>query len=118
MQSLTHDGRQAWAAALPVHRPDLPPAPAADPRVQALWALVAAERRVGHDPATLAAARLATAAAIAGDERVITAAVGGDLQAAQEAAAEWQQQREETCKQRRREWRHARPRLLQPAPLP
>lgn len=76
----------------------------ADPRGSALKRLAAAEKAAEHDPAALAQARWATAAAIAGDENTITAANAGDPNAVAQAAADFQRrQREEEMRQRGRE---------------
>jgi hypothetical protein len=85
---------EAWKEApQPMRAPPRPKArPPTDPRAAALATLARAETAAGRDPARLAAARAATAAAVDGDAATVTAAAAGDVAGAQRAAAEWQAQ--------------------------
>ena len=74
----------------------------ADARAAVLMMLARSEANVARDPHRLAAARTATAAAVAGDEATIAAAVNGDTAGAERAAAEWQaRQRADLAKRER-----------------
>lgn len=88
------DLRAASAAALAsTARPRTTGEPS-DPKAAAILALHQAEQGC-TDPTTLARARTATAAAVAGDTATIAAAAGGNVAAAQTAGHTWQRRQDE-----------------------
>ena len=79
------------------------PVQTTDPRTAAVRQLAAAEQQHAADPAALARARSATAAAVAGDVGVITAVSSGDLEAVWQAAAAWQAEQSRQAREQQEE---------------